>query len=129
MEANLETTNLLLGIMAAVSVLEALLIVGLAIAGVAAYRRVMTAVHGIERRQVSPAVARLNAILDDVKSVSAKVKQETERVDEAIHTTMGRVDESVERMRSTVRVKTSRLIGVVRGVRVAIAAMLSSRAA
>ena len=129
MEANLETTNLLLGIMAAVSVLEALLIVGLAIAGVAAYRRVMTAVHGIERRQVSPAVARLNAILDDVKSVSAKVKQETERVDEAIHTTMARVDESVERMRSTVRVKTSRLIGVVRGVRVAIAAMLSSRAA
>ena len=30
-------------------------------------------------------MARVNAILDDVKEVSAKVKEETERVDLAIH--------------------------------------------
>ena len=129
MTVNLETTNLFLGIMAAVSVLQALAIIGLAIAGFVAYRRVMAAVHGIEQRQMAPAVARLNAILDDIKSVSAKVKEETERVDEAIHTTIERVDDSVDRMRSRVRARTSRLVGLVRGARVAIEAMLSSRAA
>ena len=40
-EGNLNTTNLLLGIMAAVSVLEALLIVGLAIMGWKLYRQTM----------------------------------------------------------------------------------------
>lgn len=129
MEVNLETTNLLLGIMAAVSVLQALLIIGLAVAGLKAYRRVMTAVDGIEQRQMAPSVARLNAILDDIKSVSATIKRETDRMDDAIQATIGRVDDSVDRMQSSVRAKTSRLVGLVRGVRVAIEAMLSSRAA
>jgi hypothetical protein len=38
MEANLATTNLLLGIMAAVSVLEALVIIGIGVAGYLVYR-------------------------------------------------------------------------------------------
>jgi pyrimidine operon attenuation protein/uracil phosphoribosyltransferase len=124
MTGNLATTNLLLGIMAAVSVLEALLVIGVGIAGFLIYRRVMDLVAGLETRQVAPAMARVNAILDDVKDVTAKVKEETERVDQAIKTTMGRVDDTADRVRSNVRAKTSRLVGLVRGARVAIESLL-----
>jgi len=128
MGSELGTTNLLLGIMAAVSVLEALVIIGIGVAGFMAYRKVMEVVTGIETRQVGPAMARVNAILDDVKAVSAKVKEETERVDSAIHSTMDRIDNTADRVRSNVRAKTSRFVGFVRGLRVAIEGMLHSEA-
>jgi hypothetical protein len=124
MTGNLATTNVLLGIMAAVSVLEALLVIGLGIAGVVVYRRVMDLVNGLETRQVAPAMARVNAILDDVKGVTAKVREETERVDQAIRTTMDRVDDTADRVRWNVRAKTSRLVGFIRGARVAIESLL-----
>lgn len=127
MAGNLGTTNVLLGIMAAVSVFEALLLIGAGIAGFMVYRRVMDLVTNLEQRQVAPVMARVNAILDDVKDVSAKVKAETERVDTAIHTTMGRIDDTADRVRSNVRAKTSHVVGFVRGVRVAIEDMLRSR--
>ena len=128
MTGELGTTNLLLGIMAAVSVLEALIIVGIGVAGFMAYRKVMEVVTGVEARQVAPAMLRVNAILDDVKAVSARVKEETERVDQAIHTTMDRIDNTADRVRSNVRAKTSRFVGFVRGLRVAIEGMLHSEA-
>jgi hypothetical protein len=127
MSGELGTTNLLLAIMAAVSVLEALLMIGLGVGGLMAYRKVMLLVDGIEARQVAPAMARVNAILDDVKTVTAKVKEEAERVDHAIHTTMDRIDDTADRMRSNVRAKTSAVVGLVRGLRVALEWMLHSR--
>jgi hypothetical protein len=127
MAGELETTNLLLGIMAVVSVLEALLIIGMGVAGFIAYRKVMTLVEGLETRQVAPAMARVNAILDDVREVSAKVKEETVRVDHAIHHTIDRIDDTADRVRYNVRAKTSRLVGFVRGVRVALEGFLHTR--
>ena len=124
MQGNLDTTNVLLGIMAVVSVLEALLLIGVGVGALMAYRRVMTLVNGIEERQIAPAMARINAILDNLKNVSATVKQETERVDQAIRATIDRVDDTADRMRSQVRAKTSRVVGLVRGTRVAIEALL-----
>jgi len=124
MEANLATTNLILGIMAAVSVLEALLLIGVGIAGFMIYRRVMDLVAGVEQRQIAPAMARVNAILDNVKDVSAKVKQETERVDLAIHNTMDRIDDTADRVRSNVRAKTGWVVGLMRGVRAALEGVL-----
>jgi hypothetical protein len=127
MSGELGTTNLLLGIMAAVSILEALAIAGMGIAGFMVYRRVMVLVNGLETRQVAPVVARVNAILDDVKGVTATVREETDRVDHAIRSTMDRVDDTADRVRSNVRAKTSRVVGFVRGLRVAIEEMLHSR--
>jgi hypothetical protein len=127
MPGELGTTNLLLGIMAAVSILEALVIIGIGIAGYMAYSKVMTLVEGLETRQVAPAMARVNAILDDVKEVTSKVKEETERVDHAIHHTIDRIDDTADRVRSNVRAKTSAMVGFVRGLRVAIEGILHSR--
>jgi hypothetical protein len=120
MTVDLSTTNLLLGIMAVVSVLEALAMIGMGVAGLMAYRKVAAIVDALEHRQVAPAMARVNAILDDVKGVTHKVKEDTERVDQAIHTTLDRIDDTADRVRSNVRVKTSRLVGFIRGTRVAI---------
>ena len=74
MTPDLATTNALLAIMAAVSVLEGLALVGLFIGGYFLYRRVTQAAVRIEERQIAPVAARVNAILDDVKGVTSVVK-------------------------------------------------------
>ena len=107
MSGNLGTTNLFLAVMAAASVLEAVLMVGVGIAAFIIYRRVTDLVGGLEARHVAPAMRRVNAILDDVQRVSAQVREETERVDHAIRSTMDRVDDTAERVRSNLRAKTS----------------------
>jgi hypothetical protein len=131
MTGELGTTNLLLGIMAAVSVLEALVIIGAGIATFMVYKKVtalvdkgMVLATGIEARQVAPAMMRVNAILDDVKDVTAKVKSETERVDNAIHSTIDRIDDTADRVRTNVRAKTNALVALVRGARMAVESAL-----
>ena len=127
MQPDLGTTNLLLGIMAVVSVIEALVVVGMGVAGWIMYRRVAELVNGLEQRHIVPLRARVDAILDDVKIVTEKVKDETDRVDHAIRATMDRVDDTADRVRATVRAKTSRIVGFVRGLRVVIEQILHSR--
>jgi hypothetical protein len=100
MQPDLSTTNLILGIMAAVSVLQALVLIGAGIAGFMVYRRVMDVINGLEQR-----------------------------VDHAIRSTMDRVDDTADRLRTNVRAKTSRIVGLVRGARVALETILHSRAA
>jgi hypothetical protein len=87
---------------------------------------VMAVVTDLEAKHVAPAMSRVNAILDDVKDVTAKVKEETERVDAAIRTTMDRVDDTAERVRWNVKAKTSRVVGFVRGLRVALEGLLTT---
>ena len=127
MQADLSTTNLLLGIMAVVSVLEALVVVGIGVAGWMMYRQVMELVNGLEQRHIVPLRARVDAILDDVKDVTEKVREETDRVDHAIRTTIDRVDDTADRVRANVREKTSRVVGFVRGMRAVIEGILRSR--
>ena len=124
----LETTNVLLGIMAAVSVLEALLLIAVGVGSFMVYRRTTELIRGLEERQVAPAMARVTAILDDLRVVTTRVKDEAERVDTAIRTTMDRVDDTADRVRTNVRAKTSRIVGIVRGARVALEHILSRAA-
>lgn len=84
MPPDLTTTNVFLGIMAAVSLLQAVAVLGVFVAGILLYRRLMQVINGIEERQVAPAAARVNAILDDVKGVTATVKSEADRADRAV---------------------------------------------
>jgi methyl-accepting chemotaxis protein len=125
MDPNLSNTNMWLAIMAMVSVLEALVLIGIAVGGFVIYRRTMQLVTELEVRQVAPLRAKLDDILADVKSVTARVNQQTERVDHAIAGTMERVDETAERVRHSVRDKVSQATGVVRGVRAVIASLLT----
>ena len=126
MSGNLETTNLLLGIMAAVSVLEALLLVGVGVGGFLIYRRVLAIVNDLEVRQIAPLREKVDGILADVKAVTLRVSQQTERVDHAINGTIDRVDDTAERVKSSMRDKANQAVGVVRGVRAVITSLLSS---
>jgi len=128
MGVDLGTTNMLLGIMAAVSVLEALVLIGAGIAGFMAYRRVTQLVTDLEARQIAPLREKVETILADVKTVTSRVSQQTERVDQAIHGTMDRVDETAERVRHSVRDKVNQATGVVRGIRAVVASVLSGAA-
>ena len=123
---DLQTTNVLLGIMAAVSVLEALLIIGMGVGGYVVYKRVTQLVTDLEARQIAPLRLKVDAILADVQSVTARVSQQTERVDHAISGTMGRVDETAERVKGSVRDKLNQTVGVVRGVRAVLASFMRS---
>jgi sensor histidine kinase regulating citrate/malate metabolism len=126
MEGNLDTTNTILLVMAIVSVLEALLLIGLGVGGFLIYRRVMQVVSDLEARQIAPLREKVDAILTDVKAVTARVSSQTERVDHAISGTIDRVDDTAERMKSTVRDKVNRTVGMVRGVRAVLMSLLTS---
>ena len=89
MTPDLTTTNALLGIMAAVSVLEALAIAGLLLGGFLIYRRLGRLLGGIEERHVAPAAARVNAILDDVKGVTSVVKHAAEGAESGLQGALG----------------------------------------
>ena len=81
MTVDLTTTNVLLGILATVSVLEALVAIALMAALFMLIRRMTIAIEGIEVRQVAPVTNRVNAILDDVKEVTACAKNAAARAD------------------------------------------------
>ena len=102
---NLDTTNLLLGIMAAVSVLEALVLIGVGVMAYRLYTQAMQTVREIEARQVAPLVVRVNTLMDrvegilgDVKDVTTRVSDRTERVDAAIRSTTSSVSSRVNRV-------------------------------
>jgi len=116
-----------LAIIAVVSLLEALVVVGVGVAGWLAYRRVMQLVNDLEQRHIAPVRLQVDAILADVKDVTARVKDETDRVDYAIRTTIDRVDDTADRVRLQVRQKTNRILGFIFHVRSTIEEVLRSR--
>ena len=123
---NLHTTNLFLGVMAVVSVLEALLLIGMGIGGFIVYRKVMQLVNDLEARQIAPLREKVDAILIDVKTVTARVSQQTERVDHAISGTIHRVDETADRVKGSVRDKVNQAVGVLRGIRAVITSVIGN---
>jgi len=111
-------------IIALVSVLQALLFIGLGVTGYVIYTRVMTLINDLEARQIAPIREKVDAILTDVKAITARVGQQTERVDHAITGTIDRVDHTADRVRAGVHEKVNQVAGVVRGVRAVIMSLL-----
>jgi hypothetical protein len=81
MTVDLTTTNVLLGVLATVSILEVLAVIVLVVAGFMMFRRLTELIGRIEERQVTPAAARVNAILDDVKAMTDVAKRAAEHAD------------------------------------------------
>ena len=121
---DLQSVSIPLWIMAVVSVLQALLLIGIGVGGYLVYSRVTTLMTDLEARQIAPLREKADAILADVKAVTARVSQQTERVDHAISGTIDRVDDTAARVRAGVHDKVSQAVGVVRGVRAVVASLL-----
>ena len=81
---DLTTTNVLLGIMAAVSLLEGAAVIALLGGGLLMYRRLVRLIDSIEERQIAPVVSRVNGILDDVKGVSGMARGAAEGADSTV---------------------------------------------
>jgi len=81
MAVDLTTTNALLGILAVVSLLEGMAVIGLFVGAYLVFRRITATIAGIEERQFAPAAARLNGILDDLKCVTGVARSAAHRAD------------------------------------------------
>jgi len=98
------------------------------------YGKTLEVVRGIEERQVAPLMSRVHGmmgtvdtILVDVKGITARVGAQTHRVDTAISSTIDRVDETAGRVRHTVTDRVNRVLGLVNGVRAAVAHVFNGR--
>jgi hypothetical protein len=121
---DLNSVSVPLWIMAVLSILESLVLIGIAIGGYLIYSRVMTVVTDLEKRQIEPIREKVDAILADVKTVTARASHQAVRVDHAINGTLDRVDETAARVRAGVHDKVSHAAGVVRGLRAVIMSLL-----
>ena len=108
-DSSLGTTNLLIGIIAAASVLQAVVLTGVAVAAWKLYARSREALDGA-REQFDPVVARANelagrldGIADDVKSITSRVAAAAERAELA----------------ASIARKTLGVYGIARGLRAA----------
>jgi uncharacterized protein YoxC len=133
---NLETTNWLLGVMAVASVVQTLMIVGLAVAGYSLYRQLSTTLTDLESRHVAPLrqqvdgiLTQMDGVLSEAQAIAARVSHQTERVDQAINGTIGRVDETTDRIKDSVRDRVAQATGVVRAIRAVIASVLTTEPA
>jgi Tfp pilus assembly protein PilV len=133
-EGNLNTTNILLGIMAAVSVLQALVVVVVGVMVFRLYRQTLQAIRDIEQRQIAPLAANVAAlmasvdgILADVKDVTARVTRRTERLDAAVQDTMHSVDETAGRVLGSVESRLIRIAKLTYGVVNAIQGIFKGR--
>ncbi len=133
-EGNLNTTNILLGIMAAVSVLQALVVIGVGVMAFQLYRQTLQAIRDIEQRQIAPLAAnvtalmgRVDGILTDVKDVTARVTRGTERLDTAVQDTMHSVDETAGRVLGSVESRVIRIARLAYGVTSAIQGLFRGR--
>ncbi|MBI2186766.1 MAG: hypothetical protein HYU37_06520 [Acidobacteria bacterium] len=113
---NLDTTNAWLAVIAVASAVQVLVLLAAALLGYRFYRQTMQAVREIEQRQIAPLaermqalMARVDAILVDVKDVTGTVARGTERV----NATTGRV-------RASVAARVSQVAGLVHAVRSAV---------
>ena len=121
---DLGTTNMWLAIMAIVSILEALLILAIGIGAFMMYRRTMALVNDLESRQIAPLREKVDGILVDVKTVTARVSEQTERVNHAISRTTERVDETADKVKDSVADKINQAVGMVRGLRALVMSVL-----
>jgi uncharacterized membrane protein required for colicin V production len=123
---DLTTTNVLLGVMAVVSVLEAIALMVGAVMAYRFYQRVNVQLQVLEEQHVRPLRAQASAILETVQRISSHVEHSTDRVDAAVQGTMERAELAVDTVHNGARRTAGTVVGVLRGVRTAIGTFLES---
>jgi hypothetical protein len=101
----LQTTNVLLGILAAVAVLQFLLIVAGLVVAYRAYAKASARLQALEQQSVAPLVDSARDILSDVKAMTSRLNARTARFDQTVKDTGERVQDTTERVRTRVRAK------------------------
>jgi hypothetical protein len=117
------TTNLLLGIIAGV---QLVFLLGVLIAGLYLRRTVTQVgqtVTNLEREHVRPLQERVERILDDATRVSARVVEQSARIDADLSGSLDVAERQARRLASAVNVVARETTAVASGVRAAVAAV------
>jgi hypothetical protein len=121
----LGTTNLLLGILALVSLLEAVLLVVAGVVGLRLYRRSCVLLDDIEK-QLPPLIRRVDALtkavedtLTDVRGVTSRAARGAEATELAIQAASGLASLATHSAQLSLASRAFRLWGLARGVRAA----------
>ncbi len=119
---DLTMTNTWLAILAIVSLIEFLMIAAVAALGYKMYKQVTTMIDTVERVHIAPVRARVDAILDEVETITSKVKHAQETVGAVLHTAA----DAGLMIAGTVKARTWPILGIIKGARMAAAAMLKN---
>jgi len=117
---DLTMTNVWLGILAVISLLEFLMIAAAGLMAFKAYKQVMNTIETVERVHIAPLRARVDALLDEVEVITGKVRHAQDSVTAALHT----ASRTGSVLAGTVKSRTWPIIGMIRGVRTVADALL-----
>ena len=110
---DLTWTNTWLGILAAISLIQFLIMCAAAFLAYRMYQRAMTTLETIERVHVAPLRARVEALLDQVQAMTDKMRHAQETVSDALK----HVTSSGTAMAGAVKSKAWPLVGIIQGLR------------
>jgi hypothetical protein len=116
---DLTMTNVWLGILAMVSLIEFLMIAAGGLMAYKAYKRAMAALESVERVHIAPLRARVDTILDEVEVITGKVKHAQDSVASAFNTAAY----AGTMIAGTMKSKTWPILGIIKGVRMAASAL------
>lgn len=119
----LDTTNVWLGIMAIVSVLQILALGTVACFAYLLYSRAMKVLNELEARHVAPLTARVHEVLDEVQHVTARVKDAEVKVRDKIKQAASVGSFAVAAMKT----RSWPILGIVRAVRAGAETLLARR--
>jgi hypothetical protein len=112
---SLSTTNVWLGILAVVSLIEFLMILAAGYFGYRMYRQVMTTIETVERVHIAPLRARVDGILDEVQAVTNKMRHAQAAVTDALRHVTGAGRE----VAGAVKSRTWPIVGIIQGIKTA----------
>jgi hypothetical protein len=89
-----------LGVIAGILLVQLIIVIGAAVAGVRVYRRAVAAVELFERQQVTPMLRRVDAALSEVHEVLGRVKSADDNVRHALSRTTERANQAAAKVRA-----------------------------
>ena len=119
---NLGTTNIWLGILAVVSLLEFLMILAAGLFAYKMYKQAMTTIETVERVHIAPLRARVDGILDEVQVMTDKVRRAQDSVGDALRHVAG----TGSMVAGAVKTRTWPIVGIIQGIRTAAIAVMKN---
>jgi hypothetical protein len=123
-------TNFFLGILAVLSLIQFLIIAGVGFFAYRAYRKAAAAIETVEQRHIAPLRQKAEQVIDEAKGVVDRAQDLVERVrhaEESVAEAVKHAADASGQFVGSMRAKSWPLVGVVRGVKVAIDAMFNGR--
>jgi hypothetical protein len=119
---DLTTTNVWLGILAIVSLIEFLMICAAGFFGYRLYQKVMVTLDNVEREHLRPLHARADNILDEVQRITDKVRHAQDSVSDALKHVAG----TGNAVAWAVKSRTWPILGVLQGLKSAASTVMKN---